>query len=177
MSLKQHDQFSGEPDPENPGWLTWNLADDSRFNGQAMGHLLARAEGERVARLRLQAAHKHSNLHGRVHGGATLALIDIAMFSATRILLGPRVTGSVTLDLTTQFIGSGAIGEPQVRDMLGLSDRGANILPIVGIDEPDRGGGVQGQVGNLHGERLAATPNHDSIAASAGARHSALTLP
>ena len=112
MSLTQHDQFSGQPDPENPGWLTWNLADDTRFNGQAMGHLLARAEGERVARLRLQASHKHSNLHGRVHGGATLALIDIAMFSATRILLGPRVTGSVTLDLTTQFIGSGALDEP-----------------------------------------------------------------
>ena len=112
MSLTQHDQFSGQPDPDNPGWLTWNLADDTRFNGQAMGHILARAEGDRVARLRVQAAHKHSNLHDRVHGGATLALIDIAMFSATRILLGPRVTGSVTLDLTTQFIGSGAIGEP-----------------------------------------------------------------
>ena len=112
MQPAQDSKFDSQPDPDNPGWLNWNLADDSRFNGQAMGHLIARAEGTRGARLRLMPEKRHSNLHDKVHGGATLALIDIALFGGARIALGADIEGAVTLDLSTHFIGGGIIGQP-----------------------------------------------------------------
>ena len=55
---------------------------------------------------------RHSNLLDAVHGGVTLALIDISLFSAMRLLLNGDAAGSVTLDLATQFIGAGRIGQP-----------------------------------------------------------------
>lgn len=95
-----------------PGWFSWNLADNSRFNGQALGHLIARDEGEGKARIRLMPERRHSNLHDRVHGGATLGLVDVALFAGARIALGGDVAGAVTLDLNTHFTGGGIIGEP-----------------------------------------------------------------
>lgn len=98
--------FDHQPDPENPGWHCWNLSDQTRFNGM-LGHLIARPEGERSARLRLMPERRHTNLHDNVHGGAILGLIDIALFAAARTVLGPGLDGAVTLDLTNQFVGAG----------------------------------------------------------------------
>lgn len=75
--------------------------------------MLIRCEGERSARLRLiEAEQRHSNIHNNVHGGVTLALIDVAMFATIYAVLGADAAGSVTLDLQNQFIGAGRIGEP-----------------------------------------------------------------
>ncbi len=104
--------FIYQPDPENPGWHSWELADASRFNAQCMGKMLVRAEGGQTATLRMFPERQHSNLHDNVHGGVTLALIDIALFAAARVILGGDVAGGVTLDLTNQFIGAGKLGEP-----------------------------------------------------------------
>lgn len=108
--------FLHEPAVDHPGWFTWNLDDSNRFNAQAIGRLLTRIEdrpdGGKAARLRMLPELRHSNLHDAVHGGATLALIDIALFAAMRTLLGGDAAGSVTLDLSTQFIGTGRLHEP-----------------------------------------------------------------
>lgn len=105
--------FIHEPAPEHPGWFTWTLDDDSRFNAVALGPMVIRREGERAARVRLlELERRHSNMHGNVHGGVTLALVDVAMFATMFSVLGAEVAGSVTLDLHNQFIGAGRIGEP-----------------------------------------------------------------
>lgn len=106
-------EFIHVPDPDHPGWHTWRVNDDARFNTHALGRMIIRTEGERSARLRLlDIETRHSNLHGNVHGGVTLALIDVAMFAAIYTVLGADAAGSVTLDLHNQFIGAGRIGEP-----------------------------------------------------------------
>lgn len=104
--------FIYEPDPENPGWHRWELADDTRFNAQTMGRMLVRAESDRACRVRMFPERKHSNLLDMVHGAVTLALVDIALFAAMRTLLNGNAGGSVTLELSSQFIGAGALGEP-----------------------------------------------------------------
>lgn len=105
--------FVHEPDPAHPGWHTWDLTDQTRFNAAVMGKLIVRREGERSARLRmLQPDVHHGNLFDSVHGGVTLALIDIAMFAATYTVLSADAAGSVTLDVSCQFIGSGRLDQP-----------------------------------------------------------------
>ncbi|MEJ2411100.1 MAG: PaaI family thioesterase [Novosphingobium sp.] len=105
--------FAYEPSPEYPGWHTWNLEDPTRFNGAGLGAILVRAESERSARLRLiEPGRQHTNMQDNIHGGVTLALIDIAMFAAMHVTLGVDPAGSVTLDLHNQFIGAGRVGKP-----------------------------------------------------------------
>lgn len=104
--------FRCEPDPENPGWLTWELVDQTRFNALTMGKLIVRRESETSARLRMFPTARHSNLGNNVHGGVTLSLIDISLFAAARIAGVIEVGAAVTLDLSTQFIGAGRIDEP-----------------------------------------------------------------
>ena len=111
--MKPTGEFIHVPDPENPGWHTWRVNDDARFNTHALGRMIIRPEGESGARLRLlDVETRHSNLHSNVHGGVTLALIDVAMFAAIYTVLGADAAGSVTLDVHNQFVGSGKIGEP-----------------------------------------------------------------
>jgi uncharacterized protein (TIGR00369 family) len=104
--------FISRPDPANPGWSTWDNADLSRFNPQVMGKLIVRREGERSCRLRMQTAHIHSNVLGKVHGGVSLALIDISLFACIRNVLDGDADGSVTLEITSQFIGAAETGAP-----------------------------------------------------------------
>lgn len=104
--------FIAEPDPDNPGWLTWTLADLSRFNGQVMGKMIVRPEGEGRARVRMFPEHKHTNLMNNLHGGTTLSLIDVAMFAASRMFGLIEAGTAVTLDLSVQFIGAGKADVP-----------------------------------------------------------------
>ncbi len=100
------------PDPDNPGWHTWNLADNTRFNAQTMGHMLVRKDSDTLCRVRMFPERRHTNLLDMVHGAITLALMDVALFASMRILLGGDAGGSVTLDLSSQFIGAGRPGVP-----------------------------------------------------------------
>jgi uncharacterized protein (TIGR00369 family) len=113
---KPETDFIHEPAVDHPGWHTWNLADPNRFNSQTMGNMLVRPEtlpsGAAAMRLRMFPEARHSNIAGAVHGGITLALIDVSLFTGIRLILGADAAGSVTLDLSTQFIGAGRIGEP-----------------------------------------------------------------
>ena len=104
--------FIYEPDPANPGWFKWELADTTRFNAQTMGAMLVRADEDGRCRLRMFPERKHSNLLDMVHGAVTLALMDISLFAAMRTLLDGDAAGSVTLELSSQFIGAGRLGTP-----------------------------------------------------------------
>ncbi len=108
--------FVHKPSVDHPGWHTWELDDQSRFNAQAMGPMRVRQEtlpdGTPAVRLRMMPERRHSNLLDAVHGGVTLALIDISLFCAVRLILEGDAAGSVTLDLSTQFIGAGRLGQP-----------------------------------------------------------------
>ncbi len=97
--------------PGEPGWFTWDMIDDTRFNSQVIGPLKVRREGDRC-RVRMQPEIKHTNLQDMIHGAATLALIDISLFSAMHVLGESDAGMAVTLELSTQFIGAGKPGMP-----------------------------------------------------------------
>ncbi|MBC2666355.1 PaaI family thioesterase [Novosphingobium flavum] len=88
------------------------MSDPSCFNGLAIGHLIVRAEGERAVRLRLHTQRRHANLSGTVHGGVVLSMVDLSLFASAQLVIGKHLAGSVTLDTSCQFLGSGRIGAP-----------------------------------------------------------------
>jgi uncharacterized protein (TIGR00369 family) len=104
--------FTSEPDPDNPGWHTWQLSDATRFNSWMFPRLIVRAEPDGKARLRAFPEHRHTNLSNNLHGGTVMALIDIALFACSRMLGIIEAGTSVTLDLNVQFIGAGKAGVP-----------------------------------------------------------------
>ncbi len=104
--------FDNGPDPDHPGWHRWELKDDTRFNGQVMGRMLVRKEERGLVRTRMFPEHRHTNLLDIVHGATTLALMDISIFSCGHMLGLEGMEGSVTLDLSAQFIGGAGIDKP-----------------------------------------------------------------
>lgn len=101
---------------QDGGWLSWNLNDKTRFNS-FIEPLAVRPEaplpdGRPRARIRMHPTRKHSNLGDNVHGAVTLSLIDVALFAAAHQFGSLNAGFSVTLDLGTQFIGGGRLGEP-----------------------------------------------------------------
>ncbi len=106
MALKD-DVFEHGPDPENPGWRHWNLKDPTLFNGAVMGKLITRVDPDGKARLRMFPKRHHENLSGMIHGAVTLSLIDISLFTTMHTIGTGNAGPSVTLELSTQFVGAG----------------------------------------------------------------------
>jgi uncharacterized protein (TIGR00369 family) len=104
--------FVSEPDPEHPGWLSWQLRDASRYNDQVLGKMLVRSESDEKARVRMFPELKHSNYSNNLHGGTVLGFIDVALFGAARMFGVIDVGPAVTVDLSVQFIGAGRIDTP-----------------------------------------------------------------
>jgi uncharacterized protein (TIGR00369 family) len=98
------------PDPDHPGWWTWDLPDENRYNA-TIGKLLVRGEGEGRARCRTFPDVRQSNLGNVVHGGAILTFIDMAMFAGGHAA-GASDIGAVTLDLSAQFLSPAELGRP-----------------------------------------------------------------
>lgn len=94
-----------------PGWHTWNLADPSRFNGAVIGPMWTRREGDKC-RLRMVPERKHTNVQQNIHGAVILSLIDIALFATMRTVGDGNAGSSVTLELSTQFVGAGQPDRP-----------------------------------------------------------------
>jgi len=109
--MPSKDVFEHGPDPEHPGWHHWNLKDDTLFDGAVMGKLITRKEGDKC-RLRMFPERKHENLQGIIHGAVTLGLIDISMFTNMHVVGSGNAGPSVTLELSTQFIGGGDPARP-----------------------------------------------------------------
>lgn len=97
--------FAFGEDPDHPGWYSWRLKDDNRYNG-FLGPLMVRREGN-IARVRMIPERKHTNLQNAIHGGTTMGFIDLALFAAARMFDLIEAGSAVTLDLSTQFIGAG----------------------------------------------------------------------
>ncbi len=104
------DPFTDAPAPGQPGWREWKPTDPTRFNA-VMGPIVYRLDGGSV-RVRMTPGREHSNVRDAVHGGVTLAFIDIALFAAARAFGAITAGTGVTLGLDTQFIGEGRIGDP-----------------------------------------------------------------
>ncbi len=111
MTLRD-DIFENGPDPENPGWRHWNLRDETLFNGAVMGRLITRVDDDGRARLRMFPERRHENLQGIVHGAVTLSLIDISLFTTMHMIGSGNAGPSVTLELSTQFVGAGRPDHP-----------------------------------------------------------------
>ncbi|KEO91561.1 thioesterase [Erythrobacter longus] len=106
MSLRE-EYFEDGPCPDNPGWRQWNIRDKTIFNGAVMGHLITRVDDDGKARLRMFPERHHENLQGMIHGAISLSLIDISMFTTMHMIGGGSAGPSVTLELSTQFVGGG----------------------------------------------------------------------
>jgi len=104
--------FTLEASPDHPGWQRWRLNDPTTFNETVLAPVLVRRESESTARVRIHPRQGHHNNGGHVHGGVTLALIDVALFAAARVLRDIDAAGSVTIGLESQFIGAGDMARP-----------------------------------------------------------------
>ena len=93
------------------GWYTWNMVDRTRFNTEVLGEMRVRREG-RHCRLRMFPERRHTNLGDNIHGAVTLGLIDIALFAAMHINGSGEAGPSVTVELSTQFVGAGDPARP-----------------------------------------------------------------
>ena len=88
------------------GWFSWNLVDGTRYNTAVLGELRVRTEGD-FARLRMFPKRHHTNLGDNIHGAAILGLIDISLFATMHTLGSGDAGPSVTVELSTQFVGAG----------------------------------------------------------------------
>jgi len=104
--------FEHGPDPDNPGWRHWNLKDETLFNSAVMGRLITRVDDDGRARLRMTPERRHANLQGIIHGAVTLSLIDISLFTTMHTIGTGNAGPSVTLELSTQFVGAGDLERP-----------------------------------------------------------------
>ena len=104
--------FESFPDPDNPGWFTWQLKDPTRFNTWMFGKLLVRSDPDGKARLRMFPQRHHTNLGNNLHGATVLSLIDVGLFACSRMLGIIEAGTAVTLDLSCQFIGAGRADVP-----------------------------------------------------------------
>jgi acyl-coenzyme A thioesterase PaaI-like protein len=111
---RRAEHFDGQA--QQDGWLSWNLNDRTRFNAFLEPLSVRRepptADGRPVARVRMHPVRKHSNLGNNVHGAVTLALVDVALFAASHQFGSLNAGFSVTLDLSSQFVGAGRVDEP-----------------------------------------------------------------
>jgi acyl-coenzyme A thioesterase PaaI-like protein len=74
--------------------------------------MIVRAEPDGRVRMRAFPDRSHSNLSNNVHGGALLGFIDVALFATSRTKGIIEAGTAVTLDLSTQFVGAGVVGQP-----------------------------------------------------------------
>jgi acyl-coenzyme A thioesterase PaaI-like protein len=106
-----HPLIVHRPDPDHPGWWTWDVSGEERYNA-TIGKLLVRTEGSGKARCRIFPDTLQSNLGNVVHGGAILTLVDMALFAGGKLAGISDISHSVTLDLACQFIGPAELRVP-----------------------------------------------------------------
>jgi uncharacterized protein (TIGR00369 family) len=98
--------------PDHPGWQEWRVPGEKRFNQAVLGLMLVRRDSDQQATVRIFPREMLVNLNDVVHGGAILALIDVAMFAGSSVLLGTNVARAVTVELTNHFLSPGDPARP-----------------------------------------------------------------
>ena len=121
-----HPLIDHRPDPDHPGWWSWAVKTEGRFN-EVIGKLLVREAGPGRGQCRMFPDQSHSNLGDMVHGGAILTFIDMALFAGGR-MAGADVNRAVTLDLSTRFLSPGRIGVPLDAEVELLRETGRLIF-------------------------------------------------
>ena len=121
-----HPAIRNEPDPDHPGWSTWDLDDPTRYNG-SLGKMIVQPAGPGRGRCRIFPGHGQSNLGDAVHGGAILAFADVALFAGGH-MAGMSDSDAVTLDLQASFIGAGKLGVPMDAEVELLRETGRMVF-------------------------------------------------
>lgn len=121
-----HPLIRHAPDPDHPGWHTWDVPEDGRF-AESIGKLLVRGDGPGRARVRMFPERAQSNLSGVMHGGAVMTFIDMAFF-AGGALAGADVAYAVTLDCETRFLAPGRLGVPLDAEIEVLRETGRLVF-------------------------------------------------
>jgi acyl-coenzyme A thioesterase PaaI-like protein len=121
-----HPLIDHRPAPDHPGWWSWTVKTDTRFN-RVLGKLLVREGGPGRGICRMFPDESHSNLGDMVHGGAILTFIDMALFAGGR-MAGADVNRAVTLDLSTRFLSPGRIGVPLDAEVDFLRETGRRVF-------------------------------------------------
>ena len=98
-----------EPDPDNPGWYTWNFERGSF--AAATGKFLFKPDGPGQAITRIFPTQSLLNMGGSIHGGAVMSFIDMTLFAGGRCA-GMEEGHYVTLDCSVHFICRGRPGKP-----------------------------------------------------------------
>ncbi|MEM6475485.1 MAG: PaaI family thioesterase [Pseudomonadota bacterium] len=93
------------------GWYSWNMADPTRYNTAVLGEMQVRGEGA-LCRLRMFPERRHTNLGDNIHGATILGLTDIALFATMHVNGSGDAGPSVTVELSTQFVGAGDPSRP-----------------------------------------------------------------
>lgn len=124
--MNLHPRIRHAPDPDHPGWWTWDVLDEGRFNA-TLGKLLVRTDGEGRARCRMFPDRSHSNLGNVMHGGAILTFIDMAFFAGGR-LAGADVAYALTLDCEARFLAPAELGPPLDAEVEVLRETGRLVF-------------------------------------------------
>jgi len=99
--FKDNNWATFRPDPTDPDWHIFEARETENFHG-LIGPLQVRRAGA-SAIVRLQPRPDLLNPGRHVHGGALLALVDLAIFPAIMMLEVDPARG-VTLDVSTHFV-------------------------------------------------------------------------
>jgi uncharacterized protein (TIGR00369 family) len=121
-----HPAIRHEPDRDHPGWSTWDVDGPARFN-HSLGKLLARRGEDGHGWCRMFPAQEHSNLGEKVHGGALMTFVDMALY-AGGAMAGANVAQAVTLDCSVQFLSPGELGAPLDAELELLSETGRLVF-------------------------------------------------
>lgn len=124
--MQIHPAIRHAPDPDHPGWSTWDVAGPERFN-DSLGKLLTRRDEQGRGWCRMFSAPRHSNLGNKVHGGALMTFIDMALY-AGGAMTGANVAQAVTLDCNVQFLSPGEIGTPIDAEVERLQETGRLVF-------------------------------------------------
>ena len=124
--MRIHPLIRHAPDPDHPGWGSWDLPEEGRF-ADTLGKLLVRADGPGRARVRMFPGHRQSNLGDVMHGGAVMTFIDMALF-AGGTLAGAEVAFAVTLDCATRFLAPARLGIPLDAEVERLRETGRLVF-------------------------------------------------
>ena len=100
-----------ETEAGEPGWFSWNLKDRTRYNTAVLGDMQVRRDSD-FCRLRMFPERHHTNLTDNIHGATTLGLIDIALFATMHVVGTGNAGPSVTVELSSQFVGAGDPAKP-----------------------------------------------------------------
>ncbi|WP_166039367.1 PaaI family thioesterase [Sphingosinicella sp. YJ22] len=138
--MNVHPAIRHEPAPDHPGWFTWDVTGPERFNS-SIGRLLVRRGEDGGGWCRMFPTQTHSNLGNKVHGGALMTFIDMALY-AGGAMAGANVAMAVTLDCSVQFLDAGELGEPLDAEVELLRETGRLVF-------------IRGRL--LQGERLVAS--------------------